>query len=134
MVKSGHVSPSTVQAAAAAIAARQEDLFLPKAEVPDAGGGGPGSAGDPLVDAALSGEPKAEEVSATVITIKQEAIEGTKSDDMLEPKSPYSPVFATVQPAQPYGGDLFSVLTTSTFAGGSSPPRPVYSAATEYYR
>ncbi|XP_075525231.1 grainy head isoform X3 [Dermacentor variabilis] len=134
VVKSGHVSPATVQAAAAAIAARQEDLFLPKAEVPDAGGGGPGSAGDPLVDAALSGEPKAEEVSATVITIKQEAIEGTKSDDMLEPKSPYSPVFATVQPAQPYGGDLFSVLTTSTFAGGSSPPRPVYSAATEYYR
>ncbi|KAL3223363.1 hypothetical protein MRX96_027614 [Rhipicephalus microplus] len=53
--------------------------------------------------AALSGEPKAEEVCAT--------------------------------PAQPYGGDLFSVLTTSTFSSGSSPPRPVYSSsATEYYR
>ncbi|XP_077496796.1 grainy head isoform X2 [Amblyomma americanum] len=124
-VKAGHVSPTTVQAAIAA--SHQEDLFLPKAEVQDAGGGGD------LVGAALSGEPKAEEVSATVV-IKQEAVEGPKSDDLMEPKSPYSPVFATVQPAQPYGGDLFSVLTTSTFSGGSSPSRPVYSAATEYYR
>lgn len=131
VVKSGHVSPALVQMAEDAITARKEDIFLPKPEVPDAGGGG--TCADSL--AALSGEPKAEEVCATVITIKQEAIEGTKSDDLLEPKSPYSPVFATVQPAQPYGGDLFSVLTTSTFSSGSSPPRPVYSSsATEYYR
>lgn len=128
-VKSGHVSPATVQAV---IGARQEDLsFLPKAEVQDSGGGG----GD-LVDASLSGEPKAEEVvqAAATVIIKQEAIEGPKSDDLLEPKSPYSPVFATVQPAQPYGGDIFGVLTTSAFSGGSSPPRPVYSNSTEYYR
>ncbi|XP_037530134.1 protein grainyhead isoform X2 [Rhipicephalus sanguineus] len=133
VVKSGHVSPALVQMAEDVIASRKEDIFLPKAEVPDAGGGG--TCADSLVNAALSGEPKAEEVCATVITIKQEAIEGTKSDDLLEPKSPYSPVFATVQPAQPYGGDLFSVLTTSAFSGGSSPPRPVYSSsASEYYR
>ncbi|KAH9363656.1 hypothetical protein HPB48_000789 [Haemaphysalis longicornis] len=125
-VKSGHVSPATVQAV---IGARQEDLsFLPKAEVQDSGGGD-------LVDASLSGEPKAEEVvQAATVIIKQEAVEGPKSDDLLEPKSPYSPVFATVQPAQPYGGDIFGVLTTSAFSGGSSPPRPVYSNSNEYYR
>lgn len=103
----------------------QEELFLGKAEANDRGDG--------LVEAALADEPKAEEVSATVV-IKQEASECPKSDELMEPKSPYSPVFATVQPAQPYSGDLFSVLTTSAFSGGASPPRPVYSAASEYYR
>ncbi|CAN8026376.1 unnamed protein product [Ixodes persulcatus] len=117
--------PSTSKSPASPATSRQEALFMGKSEANDGGD---------LVEAALADEPKAEEVSATVV-IKQEAAEGPKSDDMMEPKSPYSPVFATVQPAQPYSGDLFSVLTTSAFSGGASPPRPIYSGgASEYYR
>ncbi|KAM7293880.1 protein grainyhead [Ixodes scapularis] len=117
--------PTTSKSPASPATSRQEALFMGKSEANDGGD---------LVEAALADEPKAEEVSATVV-IKQEAAEGPKSDDMMEPKSPYSPVFATVQPAQPYSGDLFSVLTTSAFSGGASPPRPIYSGgASEYYR
>ncbi|XP_064486317.1 protein grainyhead-like isoform X2 [Ornithodoros turicata] len=115
----------------------QEDLFLTAAsnvkQDPD----------ENMVEA-LSDEPKAEEVTipiSVVVQVKQEASDkSSHGDDLIDPKSPYSPVFATVQNAQPYG-DLFGVLPTTTFATSTTTattasPRQAsaYSVPSEYYR
>ena len=87
-------------------------------------------------EVALDGVP-----ISVLVQVKQEPTQSpgnpnanqTIASAQVEPKSPYSPVYATVQQAQPYS-DLFSALSAGTGqvfvssvqSNEASSPRPVY--------